>query len=281
MGIAGPHQVGQEHQGGAVSALRCLGGEPGPHAIRPRDDRLDCGCVLHAVPGVGMRENLARLGHVAAHEPDQRVRFEREPAAAHVLVEDAGNRRSAEQLEYLDHVVRIVVERIEDVRHSDVDPARLLRLGWQLRAVVADVTIDVVQHLLPVTAAQLDRGGANFHQQDDVRNPCLLGTHHRRAARDRIASVARLDRDGHQELLEGNVVLEADSRGTDPSPTESRRSSRARNRRTRTREPARRARSCPPGCVRIARRGSPRGRTCRVCKARGLATGTALHRGPP
>ena len=118
-----------------------------------------------------MGRYLARPRQIASHEPDQRVRLEREPAVAHVLVEDAGDGRGAEQLEHPDHVARIVVERIEDVRHADIDAILALRLMRQPRAVVADIVIDVAQHLVPVAAAQLDR-------------------------------------DGRQELIEGDVVLE-------------------------------------------------------------------------
>ena len=206
--IARTHQVGQEHQGGAVPALRGLGREPGPHAVRALQHRLDGGRILHAVARMGMGEDLAGRGDVAAHEPDQRVRLEDEPAAPHVLVEDAGDGRGAEQLEHLHDVVRIVVERVEDVRHADVDAALALRLGGQHRTVVADVAVDVAQHLFTVAAAQLHRAGTDLHQQDDVRDPRLLGAHHRGTARDRVAPVAGLDRDGDQELIERNALLQ-------------------------------------------------------------------------
>ena len=56
------------------------GVNPDPHAVRPGDDRFDGGRILHAVPGVGVGKYLAGPRQIAPHEPDQRVRLERERA---------------------------------------------------------------------------------------------------------------------------------------------------------------------------------------------------------
>ena len=50
------------------------------------------------------------------------IRFESKATAVHVFVEDSGDRRDAEQLEYLYDIARIVVECIEDVGDTNVDP---------------------------------------------------------------------------------------------------------------------------------------------------------------
>ena len=136
------------------------------------------------------------------------IRFESEATAVHVFVEDSGDRRDAEQLEYLYDIARIVVECIEDVGDTNVDASFTRCLGRQLSPVVPYVAVDVAQHFLRVAAAQRYRGGSNLDEQNDVRDPRLRGVHHRRTGRDRVASITRLDRDGHQELLERNIVFE-------------------------------------------------------------------------